>query len=231
MKSLFFNKDFLTRLSHDDDEAIIQISNEYSSMLRQLGEDPQYNEDFAEAYAIFRAFKEVRNITLSIPSYKPTEINRQLLGNFFETKRKNAKHRLAQKNLVHYFETKEDNYRAFFADEPVYKFEENEYKRVRNLLIEIDSFISQDKNIHHARKRKLHRRLYAVKDELNRECSDIDRFWGFVAEAEIISSKYGHEVEAFNRMISELKMIVMGVIISEENIKSMQLFGGITVSS
>lgn len=231
MKSLFFSKDFLTRISHDDDEAIIQISKEYACMLHQLGEDPQYNEDFAEAYAIFRAFKEVRNITLSVPIYNPTEINRKLLGNFFETKSKNAKHRLAKKNLVHYFETKEDNYRAFFSDEPVYKFGENEYRRVLNLLSEIDYFVSQNNIIHHSRKRKLHRRLDAAKDELNSECCDIDRFWGFVAEAEIISSKYGREVEAFNRMICELKMIVMGVIISEENIKSKQLFGGFTVYS
>ena len=91
MKSQFFSKDFLTRLSHDDDEAIIQISVEYSYMLSKLGNDSQYDEDFAEAYAIFRAFKEARNITLSIPSYKPTEINRQMLGNFFDTKKKKCK--------------------------------------------------------------------------------------------------------------------------------------------
>ena len=82
MKSLFFNKDFLTRLSHDDDEAIIQISNEYSSMLRQLGEDPQYNEDFAEAYAIFRAFKEVRNITLSIQAISRRTLTVNYWSNF-----------------------------------------------------------------------------------------------------------------------------------------------------
>lgn len=198
-------------------------------MLNKLGNDIQYDEDFAEAYAIFRAFKEVRNITLSIPSYKPTEINRQLLGNFFDTKRKNAKKRLTRKNCFNNFQAKEESYRAFFSDEPVYRFREDEYKRVTNLLIEIDSYIHKTEVIQHARKRKLHRRLAAVKNELNQECADIDRFWGFVAEAEIVSNKYGHEVDTFNRMVHELKMIVTDMIVAEEDIKSMQFVGGFSL--
>ena len=133
--------------------------------------------------------------------------------------------------MVNTFKTKEDSYRAFFADEPVYKFRDNEYKRVTNLLIEIDTYICKTDVIQHIRKRKLHRRLEAVKGELNYECSDIDRFWGFVAEAEIVFNKYGHEVEALNKMVNELKMIVINVIISEENIKPLQFSGSFSFAN
>jgi hypothetical protein len=229
MRSEFFSKNFLNRLSHDDDQAIIQISVEYSNMLNKLGNDINYDEDFSEAYAIFRAFTEVRNITLSIPNYKPTEINRQLLGNFFDTKRKNAKKRLARKSCFDNFQTKEENYRVFFSNEPVYRFREDEYKRVTNLLDEIDSYIHKTDVIQHARKRKLHRRLAAVKSELNQECADIDRFWGFVAEAEIVSKKYGQGVDSFNKLVQELKLIVADIISAEEGIKSMQFVGGLSI--
>lgn len=221
MKTDFFQKEFLAELPLDNDEAIILLSDHYSKMLSTLGNGPEHNEDFAEAYAILRAFNEVRAINLEIPKFNPIEINRQSIGSFLGAQRKAAKERLSKRSLASHFKSKEDDYRAFFNSEPVYTFKADEFTRISELIEEIRTVIEESSLITPIHKRRLKKRLHAMEQELNHECSDIDRFWGFIAEAGIVARKFGEDLKPLNDRVCELGKIVTCVIMSQEGIQAL----------
>lgn len=217
----FFKKEFLEQLPPDSDEAIVQISTHYSRMLITLGNGPEHNQDFAEAYAILRAFDEVRGLNLGIPSFIPTDINRQSVGSFLGVQRKNALDRLSKRKLTNHFQSKEDEYRNFFSGEAVYTFGPDKFSKITELINEIRKEIEDSSLITPAHKRRLSKRLEAMEKELKQECSDIDRFWGFIAEAGIVARKFGEDLKPLNERVCELGKIVTCVIMSTEGIQAL----------
>ena len=60
-----------------------------------------------------------------------------------------------------------------------------------------------------------------MQNEIHKKTSDIDRFWGFVAEAGIVARKFGEDLKPISDRVTELGKIVVAVIMSHEGIKAL----------
>jgi hypothetical protein len=70
-------------------------------------------------------------------------------------------------------------------------------------------------------KERLLKRLEAMQKELHKSTSNIDRFWGFVAEAGIVARKFGEDLKPINDRVTELGRIVIAVIMAKEGIQAL----------
>ena len=60
-----------------------------------------------------------------------------------------------------------------------------------------------------------------MQSEIHKKSSDIDRFWGFVAEAGIVTRKFGEDMKPISDRVTELGKIVIAVIMSKEGIQAL----------
>jgi hypothetical protein len=59
------------------------------------------------------------------------------------------------------------------------------------------------------------------KDVVSKDTSDIDRFWGFIAEAGIVARKFGEDLKPISDRATELGRIVIAVVMAKEGVKSL----------
>ncbi len=103
----------------------------------------------------------------------------------------------------------------------MYEFSEPEYKRVQDLLNELREMVRASSLIGEDHRRRLLRRLEAMRGELNRKTNDIDRFWGFLGEACITIRKFGQDLQPVADRVFELARIVLRVLLAKEGIKAL----------
>lgn len=221
MKSQFFSREFLSQLPEDTDEAIVRVADEYRRMLSNLGASHDFDHDFLEVYAILDAFIASRELTFRLPPAAPPNINRQGVLAEFQNAKSAAEKRIYQRDSKAHFESKSAEYRALFSKRPVYEFSDGEFARLQILISEIRSEIQKAVLITDDHKRRLLRRLEAMQAELHKKTSDIDRFWGFIAEAGIVARKFGEDLKPLNDRVVELGRIVTAVIMTKEGIQAL----------
>ncbi len=221
MKTSFFSREFIERIPDDNDEAIVVIADEYSRMRSQLGGGGEHDHDFLEAYAIIQAFSESRSVNLQLPKVEPPRTNRDSLFAVLNDAKGSANKRIYARDAKAHFEFKEDEYRAFFSKAPVYEFSEDSFARIQQLIDEIRTEIQKSVLVTEDHKRRLLRRLEAMQAELHKKTSDIDRFWGFIAEAGIVARKFGEDLRPLNERVAELGRIVTAVIMTKEGIQAL----------
>jgi hypothetical protein len=223
MKSAFFPAKTLQQLPADNMEALAVLCGEFErfdGFARQL---PEHHNDYVEALSILRAFAMAKDVVMEpFPAVGPQR--HQNISNiiaYFNQLRLTVRTELSSRYSKGYFEAKTDEYVALFAKVSVYEFPEVEFKRMHDLVSELRDLIGSSSLITDDHKRRLLRRLEAMRNEFHRKTNDIDRFWGFLGEAGIAMRKFGDDLQPISERVLELSSIVVGVIFAKEGVKAL----------
>ena len=130
--------------------------------------------------------------------------NIRLIFEFFETVRDSITADAAEIALV---QTREEH-ASRFGQIFLYKFQDEEIKRIQLLINELRSFIVDTEGLEDDHKQRLLRRLEKLQRELHKAVSDLDRFWGLIGDASIVLNKLGSDAKPFVDRIRELANII-----------------------
>ena len=223
MKTAFFPAKTLTNLPADTYEALAALCTEYERFDGHARQMPEQHDDYVEALGILRAFASARDATLA-PFPEIGAQRHQNIANisaYFGQLRTHVRTELTGRHSRGYFETKTAEYLALFSKAQVYEFAETDFKRVHELADELKALIRESSLLPDEHKRRLLRRLEAMRAELHRRTNDIDRFWGFLGEAGIVIRKFGQDLRPISERVMDLGDIVLGVILSTEGITTL----------
>jgi len=194
---------------------------------------PEHHDDYVEALSILRAFAMAREAKLEpMPEIGPQRhANISGIASYFSQLRTTVRTELSTRNSRTYFENKTEEYMALFVKAAVYEFPEPEFKRVQELLNELRELIRGSTLLADEHKRRLMRKLEAMRGELHKKTNDIDRFWGFLGEAGIAMRKFGEDLKPISERVLELGTIVLAVIFAREGIKALPEVGQILLAN
>ncbi|SPE60569.1 hypothetical protein SBV1_460028 [Verrucomicrobia bacterium] len=223
MRTAFFPAKTLSNLPAENVEALAVLCAEFErfdGFARQL---PEHHNDYVEALSILKAFAMARSAKLEpFPEIGPQRHqNISSVTTYFNQLRGVVRTELSSRHARGYFESKTEEYVSLFSKLAVYEFSEVEFKRVHDLVNELRDLIRDSSLIAPEHKRRLLRKLEAMRGELYQKTSDIDRFWGFIGEAGIAMRKFGADLAPISDRVLELGGIVVGVIFSKEGIRAL----------
>lgn len=223
MRTAFFPPRTLSGLPADNFEALAVLCAEFErfdGFARQL---PEHHNDYVETLSILRGFARARNAQMEpFPELGPQR--HQNIANitaYFHQVRNAARTELSSRHARGYFESKSEEYASLFSKLAVYEFSDSDFKRVQDLVNELRDLIRDSSLITEEHKRRLLRKLEAMRGELYQKTSDIDRFWGFIGEAGIAMRKFGEDLAPISQRVLELGGIVVGVIFAKEGIRAL----------
>jgi hypothetical protein len=223
MKTAFFSAKMLQCLPSDNVEALAALCGEFERLDGHARQLPEQHADYVEALSILKAFAMARDVKLDpLPEIGPQR--HQNIANvaaYFNQLRNEVRTELSSRYSRGFFETKIEEYVALFARVSVYEFSDEDFKRVQRLMTELGELIRGSSLISDDHKRRLLRRLEAMRAELHLKTTDIDRFWGFIGEAGIAMRKFGADLAPISERVLELGSIVTAVIFSKEGIKAL----------
>ena len=223
MKTAFFPPRTLAHLPADNMEALAALCTEFERFDGHARELPEQHDDYVEALSILRAFGAAREAKLeSFPEIGSQR--HQNIGNikaYFGRLRNAVRSELSSRHAKGYFESKTDEYIALFAKAAVYEFGESDFKRMQDLINTLRELLRDSSLISEDQKRRLLRRLEAMRGELHQKTNDIDRFWGFLGEAAIAMRKFGEDLNPISEGVLELAGIVIPVIFRREGIRAL----------
>ena len=223
MKTAFFPPRTLAQLPADNLEALAALSVEFEKFDGHARQMPEHHDDYVEALSILKGFAMVRDAKLeAFPELGPQRHqNISNIQSYFTKMRTSVRAELTNRHARGYFDTKSEEYAALFAKVAVYEFSEDDFKRVMDLTNELRELIRTSTLISEEHKRRLLRRLEAMRAEFHRKTNDIDRFWGFIGEAGIAMRKFGQDLAPITERVLELGGIVVSVIFAREGIKAL----------
>ena len=232
MRDGFFTQEFLQAIPNDNLEALVYLYREFSRF-RLLVEETfrnsggrivreQSHNDFVETLAVFRAFFDARNLKSELPTVGPNKTENvaniinslAVIGAGWESE-------LSKRTSNSLFTEKKEFYSAVFNSVQIYEFTDVDLKRIQELTNELRDLISASQLITADHKRRLLRRLEALQREIHKNTSDIDRFWGFIAEAGIVARKFGEDLKPITDKATELGKIIITVVMAKEGVKAL----------
>jgi hypothetical protein len=223
MKTAFFPQKTLVQLPADNAEALAGICTEFERFDGHARELPDHHDDYVETLSILRAFARAREANLeSFPEIGPQR--RQNILNikaYFAQLRSLVRSQLAERHAKSYFDSKTEEYLLLFARVPVYEFAGQEFTRVQDLFRELADLLRASTLVSDDQKNRLLRKLEAARAELHRKTTDIDRFWGFLAEAAIAMRKFGQDFKPVSDRVLELAAVVTNAIFKKEGITAL----------
>ena len=223
MKTAFFPSKTLTGLPSDNMEALAALCAEFERFDGHARELPDHHNDYVEALSILRAFAAARTAKLA-PFPEIGAQQRQNIASikaYFAQLRDTVRSELYSRQAKGHFEAKTEEYLSLFARVPGYEFTQASFKRVQELVIELRELFQNSSLIADEEKRRLLRKLEAMRGELHMKTNDIDRFWGFLGEAAIAMRKFGQDLNPISERVLELGRIIISVLFQKEGIKAL----------
>ena len=227
MKTAFFPAKTLMTLPADNLEGLAALCTEFERFDGHARQTQEHHDDYVEALGILRGFAMARHAKLeAFPEIGPERHkNIANIVTWFGQLRTRVRGELIGRNAKGHFDTKADEYMSLFNRAAVYQFSDPDFQRVQELTAELGDLFRRSALIGEEQKRKLLRRLEAMRAEFHRKTNDIDRFWGFMGEAGIAMRKYGQDLEPIAQRVLELGDIVIGVIFAAEGVKALPELG------
>jgi len=223
MKTAFFPAKILGHLPGDNCEALAALCTEFERFDGHARQLPEHHDDYVEALSILKAFAQARDAKVQafpeIGSQRHQNI--ACVAAYFSQLRTAVRTELAGRHSRRYFESKTEEYVALFARTQVYEFAEEDFRRAHSLMGELRDLLSDCSLITEEHQRRLLRRLEAMRGELHKKTSDIERFWGFLAESAIVMRKFGEDLKPISERVLELSQIVIQAIFDKEGIKAL----------
>jgi hypothetical protein len=227
MKTAFFPARTLAQLPADNTEALAALCAEFERFDGHARELPEQHDDYVEALGILRAFTTAREARLNgFPDVGSQR--RQNIANikaYFGQVREAARTELASRHAKRYFESKTEEYLSLFAKLSPYEFSEGAFQRIQSLAAELRELLRENRLIPEDQKRRLQRKLEAMCGELRPRTNDIDRFWGFLGEAAVVTRKLGQDLAPISSRVMELAGLVLGTIFEKEGIQGLPELG------
>jgi len=223
MRTAFFPPKTLNTLPADNMEALATLCAEFERFEGHARQLPEHHDDYVEALSILRAFAMARDAKVEpFPEIGPQRHqNIGSINNYFSQLRTTVRTELSRRHSRSYFESKTEEYVALFSKASVYEFPDPDFSRVQSLVNELRELIRGSSLISEEHKRRLLRKLEAMRGELHKKTNDIDRFWGFLGEAGIAMRKFGEDLKPISERVLELGSIVIAVIFAKEGIKAL----------
>jgi hypothetical protein len=231
MKTAFFPAKILAQLPADNVEALAGLGTEFERFDGHARELPEHHDDYVEALSILRAFARARDAQLE-PFPEIGSQRRQNIVNikgYFAQLRNTVRSQLAERHAKGYFDSKTEEYLLLFSKMPVYEFAESEFKRVQELIRELTDLLRASTLVSDDQKSRLLRKLEAMRGELHRKTTDIDRFWGFLGEAAIAMRKFGQDIKPVSDRVLELAAVITATIFRKEGITALPDFERVLV--
>jgi hypothetical protein len=223
MKTAFFAPRTLTHLPADNLEALAALCTEFERFEGHARQLPEHHDDYVEALGILGAFATAREAKVS-PFPEIGSQRHQNIANisaWFTQLRNSVRAELTSRHAKGLLESKTGEYMSFFAKAAIYEFSESDFKRVQDLINELRDLLRSSSLIGDDQKRRLLRRLEAMRSELHKKTNDIERFWGFLGEAAIAIRKFGEDLKPISERVLELGGIVLRVILEKEGVKAL----------
>lgn len=223
MKTAFFPAKILTGLPSDNLEALAALCAEFERFDGHARELPDHHNDYVEALSILRAFAAARLAKLA-PFPDIGSQQRQNIASikaYFSQLRDTVRSELYSRHAKGYFESKTEEYLSLFARAPGYEFTQAEFKRLQELMTQLRELLQGSTLIEDEQKRRLLRKLEAMRGELHPKSADIDRFWGFMGEAGVAMRKFGEDLNPISQRVLELGRLVVSVLLQKEGIKAL----------
>jgi len=223
MKTAFFPAKTLMNLPADNLDALAALCTEFERFDGHARQMPEHHDDYLEALGILRGFAMARHAQIeAFPEIgQQRHQNVANIAKWFGELRARVRGELISRNARSHFDTKADEYLSLFNRAAVYQFSDPDFQRVQELTSELGELFRSSALIGEDQKRKLLRRLEAMRAEFQRKTNDIDRFWGFMGEAGIAMRKYGDDLQPIAERVLELGDIVIGVIFATEGIRAL----------
>ncbi len=233
MKTAFFGTKTLAQLPADNVEALAGLCTEFERFDGFARDLPEHHDDYVEALSILRAFARAREAKLeAFPEIGPQRRQNILnIKGYFTQLRNMAHSQLAERHAKGYFDSKTEEYLLLFSKLPVYEFGESEFKRVHELIRELGDLFRATTLVSDDQKSRLLRKLEAMRRELHRKTTDIDRFWGFLGEAAIAMRKYGEDLKPVADRVLELSALITATIFRKEGITALPDLERVLVSA
>ncbi len=223
MKTAFFPVKTLSHLPADTFEALAALCTEFERFDGHARQLPEHHDDYVEALGILRAFGAAREAKLEpFPEIGPQR--HQNIANitaYFARLRNTVRMELTSRHARGHFEFKTEEYLSLFSRIAMYEFPEPEFQRAVVLINELRELLRASALVSEDQQRRLLRKLEAMRGELHKKTTDIDRFWGFLGEAGIAMRKLGADFEPVSHRVLELARIVVGVIFTREGITAL----------
>lgn len=228
MKTGYFSHEFLTSLPSDRLEALVALYQEFDRLgdsffdMQEDFVEAENHDLFIETLAILRAYSEYTNLKMPLVNIGPNkDENAKNIYAMWRTNGKEWSAELTKRNGAVLYTDKSSEYANIFNLSPAYEFTETDFARVQVLINELRQLISESNLVSDDHKRRLLRRLEAMQAELHKKTSDIDRFWGFIAEVSITTRKFGEDLKPISERASELGKIVIAVVLAKEGLKAL----------
>jgi len=89
-----------------------------------------------------------------------------------------------------------------------YEFSDDDIAKIQSLINDLRSQVSNSNLFEENHRQRLLRRLERLQSELHKRLSDLDRFWGFCADASVMLRKFGEDAKPIVNRVRELADIV-----------------------
>lgn len=223
MRTAFFPVRMLASLPGDNTEALAALCTEFERFDGHARESSEHHDDYVEALGLLKAFSAARDARIPpLPELGPQRHqNMATVKAYFNQVRDNARTELASRHAKGYFDSKTEQYLSVFNRLAGYEFSDPDFQRVQELVNELRDLMHASTLMSDDQKRRLLRKLEAFRAELHRKTNDIERFWGFLAEATIAIRKFGEDFKPIAERIMELAGITIRVIFAREGVTAL----------
>ena len=198
----FTNKLFIKKLSlSSNEDGIIIIADEYRSMMCDMS---LKKHQVVDAHSVILNFIISRGIDIDQSAFNTIYFNTNKSLKILTT----IKDKIENRRLQERFDVNCERFRYYFSGTLTYEFSDSDYDRIQQLIAEIRREIKKSKVITDDHKSRLLRRLEAMQNELHKTISDVDRFWGFIAELTLTAYKFGKNINPIIEKAKELAVII-----------------------
>ena len=111
-------------------------------------------------------------------------------------------------SIIHNNESMHNRYDKLHENEFIYEFSEESIARIQTLVNELRDKINASNLFEDKHKQRLLKRLEKLQAEMHKKMSDVDRFWGLIGDAGVVTGKFGEDAKPFVDRIVEISQIV-----------------------
>ncbi|MCG8683418.1 MAG: hypothetical protein MI892_00965 [Desulfobacterales bacterium] len=173
------------------------------------------HNDSLTVLGMYKAFCDAYEIKRSFPDITGAEVaNVDVIMDYFRSLEKE----LNKKQNYRLINESHNRFKGMFNNGFVYKFSDDDYARVQELINEIRSLLSASDDIPKDHKKRLLDKLEGLQKELHKNMPVLDKLWGLIGDAGIVIGKFGENAKPIFDRIGEMMQITWKVQIKAEGL-------------
>ncbi|WP_426993052.1 hypothetical protein [Methylomonas sp. CM2] len=205
-----FSDDFISNLKNDPINRTIELCNITLSNI-------SYNEpegfsaesylNLIEAYALLSELIEVEILPFQINYFQLSGDKNQDESNIFQLIM-DLKERCNKESTKLHFERLRSHFKTSLSNVFHYEFTQGDLDRIQTLINELRNAVAEAPDLENDHRQRLLKRLENLQSELHKKVSDLDRFWGLIGDAGVVTGKLGDDAKPLVDRIREIADII-----------------------